>query len=235
MAERRMFAKSVVESEAFLDLPISSRLLYYDLGMSADDDGFVDSPNRITRITGASENDLKLLIAMQFLIQFDSGIVVIRHWKINNYIQKDRYVETTCKEEMCSVSLDKDGTYTLGDGRKIAVNKEYSEPKPSKAKQKRAKAKRESSLPHNFEYKIRSAFLGEACPVCGIGMERNEFSNKHIPSIQHNTPISKGGKHEISNISVICRSCNVSIRDVLQPAFNTDKVKEIWQRILKAG
>ena len=91
MAERRMFAKTIIDSDAFLDMPISARLLYYDLSMRADDDGFVNSPKKIMRIVGASEDDLKVLITKKFIIPFDSGIVVIKHWKIHNYIAKDNY------------------------------------------------------------------------------------------------------------------------------------------------
>jgi len=113
MAERRMFAKSVIESDAFLDMPISARLLYFDLGMRGDDDGFVDSPKRIMRITGASEDDLKLLIAKQFLIPFEIGVVVVRHWKMHNYIRNDRYKPTQYQFEKTVLTEDTNGIYSL--------------------------------------------------------------------------------------------------------------------------
>ena len=91
MAERRMFAKTIIDSDAFLDMPATSQLLYFHLAMRADDDGFVNSPKKILRVIGCGEDDLKLLFAKKFLIPFDSGVVVIKHWKIHNYIQKDRY------------------------------------------------------------------------------------------------------------------------------------------------
>lgn len=84
MAERRMFAKSIIDSDTFMDMPTSSRLLYFDLSMRADDDGFVNSPKKIMRMTGASQDDLKMLIAKSFIIPFESGVVVIKHWKIHN-------------------------------------------------------------------------------------------------------------------------------------------------------
>lgn len=99
MAERRMFAKAVVESDAFLDMPASAQALYFHLGMNADDDGFLNAPKRIRREVGAAEDDMKLLIAKGFVIPFDSGVVVLRHWKVNNYIQKDRYHTTSCQNE----------------------------------------------------------------------------------------------------------------------------------------
>ena len=105
MAERRMFAKSIIDSDDFLDMPMSARLLYYDLSMRADDDGFVNAPKRISKLTGASDDDLKVLCAKRYIIPFDSGIVVIRHWKIHNYIQNDRYKETMYKDEKKSLDI----------------------------------------------------------------------------------------------------------------------------------
>lgn len=105
MAERRMFAKSIIDSDAFIDMPTSSRLLYYDLSMRADDDGFVNSPKKIVRMTGASDDDLKMLIAKSLLIPFESGVVVIKHWKIHNYIRGDRYTPTICQAEKECLSI----------------------------------------------------------------------------------------------------------------------------------
>ena len=89
MAERRMFAKTIIDSDSFLDMPVSARLLYYDLGMRADDDGFVNSPKKIMKMIGATQDDLSILILKKFIIPFESGVVVIKHWKIHNYIRKD--------------------------------------------------------------------------------------------------------------------------------------------------
>ena len=111
MAERRMFAKTIIDSDAFLDMPITARLLYYDLAMRADDDGFVNSPKKIMRIVGASQDDLRILAIRKFIIPFDSGIVVIKHWRIHNYIRKDTYNETKYKEERALLELDENGAY----------------------------------------------------------------------------------------------------------------------------
>lgn len=99
MAERRMFSKVVIDSDTFLDMPLSAQALYFHLSMRADDDGFVSSPKRIQTYVGASTDDLKILLAKHFLIPFESGVVVIKHWKVHNYIQKDRYKETYYQEE----------------------------------------------------------------------------------------------------------------------------------------
>ena len=111
MAERRMFAKTIIDSDAFLDMPITARLLYYDLAMRADDDGFVNSPKKIMRIVGASQDDLRILAIRKFIIPFESGIVVIKHWRIHNYIRKDTYNETKYKEERALFELDENGAY----------------------------------------------------------------------------------------------------------------------------
>ncbi len=114
MAERRMFAKTIVDSDMFIDMPMSARLLYYDLAMRADDDGFVNSPKKIMRFVGASMDDMNVLIAKQFIIPFESGVVVIKHWKIHNYIQKDRYKATSYQAEKESLTL-KNGMYYTDD------------------------------------------------------------------------------------------------------------------------
>lgn len=99
MASRRMFSKDVVCSDRFLDMPASAQALYFQYGLEADDDGFVSAPKKILRLTNASDDDLKILVAKGFLIPFDSGVVVIRDWKINNYLRRDRYTPTRFKEE----------------------------------------------------------------------------------------------------------------------------------------
>ena len=112
MAERRMFAKTIVTSDAFLDMPASTRCLYFMLGMVADDDGFVNNPKSIMRQAGATADDLNLLIAKRFILTFQSGVVVIKHWCIHNTIQKDRYKETKYLEEKGQLMLDGNKAYT---------------------------------------------------------------------------------------------------------------------------
>lgn len=99
MAERRMFAKTIIDSDTFLDMPLSTQALYFHLSMRADDDGFINNPRKIQRSIGATDDDLKLLIAKQFTIPFESGVVVIKHWRLHNYIQKDRYKPTIYQDE----------------------------------------------------------------------------------------------------------------------------------------
>ena len=112
MAERRMFAKSIVLSDAFLDMPLSARCLYFTLGMLADDDGFVGNPKSIIRQCGATQDDLLILLQKRFLLTFDSGIIVIKHWRINNYLRSDRHTSTNYKEELRTLMLDENNAYT---------------------------------------------------------------------------------------------------------------------------
>ena len=125
MAERRMFAKTIIDSDAFLDMPVTARLLYYDLGMRADDDGFINSPKKIMRITGASSDDMNILIMRKFIIPFDSGVVVIKHWRIHNYIRKDTYVETKYKDEKEQLMLDENNAYTAKKMQLLQLRDEY--------------------------------------------------------------------------------------------------------------
>ena len=114
MAERRMFAKTIIDSDAFLDMPASAQCLYFHLSMRADDDGFINNPKKIQRAVGAADDDLKLLIAKNFILPFESGVVVIKHWKIHNLIRKDRYKETVYLEEKAQLETKVNGAYTLG-------------------------------------------------------------------------------------------------------------------------
>ena len=117
MAERRMFAKTIIDSDAFLEMPVTSQLLYFHLSMRADDDGFVNKPKSLMRMVGCKDDDLTILFAKKFLIPFESGVVVIKHWKIHNYIRKDTYTETKYKEEKATLELDENSAYRLsGDG-----------------------------------------------------------------------------------------------------------------------
>ena len=108
-----MFAKSIIDSDAFLEMPVTSQLLYFHLSMRADDDGFINKPKSIMRMIGASDDDLKILFMKKFVIPFESGVVVIKHWRINNYIRKDMYHETNYKEEKALLEEDENGAYRL--------------------------------------------------------------------------------------------------------------------------
>ena len=125
MAQKRMFSLSVVDTDKFLEMPVSARLLYYELGMRADDDGFVDNWKKILLFTGLKEDDMKILIAKDFIIPFESGIIVIKHWRMNNYLQNDRIKATTHQNELKSLKLDENNVYTLDT---LCIHQECDEP-----------------------------------------------------------------------------------------------------------
>ena len=108
-----MFTKRITESDSFLDMPSSTQMLYFHFSMNADDDGFVNNPKKIQKMCGASDDDFKLLIAKSFIILFDSGIIVIKHWKMHNYIQADRYRPTDYVEEKSMLGIKSNKAYTL--------------------------------------------------------------------------------------------------------------------------
>lgn len=112
MSQRRMLSMEIVDSDAFLDMGIGSQLLYFHLVMRADDDGFVGNPKKIMRIVGSNEDDLRLLIVKRFLLSFENGIIVIKHWLMQNRIAKDRYHETKYTDEKNRLIIKENGAYT---------------------------------------------------------------------------------------------------------------------------
>lgn len=119
LAQKRMFTMKIVDSDAFLDMPATTQCLYFHLNMRADDDGFIGNPKRIMKITGASEDDLRLLIAKRFVLTFEDGVIVIKHWRMHNTLSRDRYVETSYTNEKKMLLLKDNGSYSLTGGNPI--------------------------------------------------------------------------------------------------------------------
>lgn len=115
MAERRMFAKTIIDSDAFLDMPLSTQALYFHLSMRADDEGFLNNSKKIMRTIGANQNDYDVLMSKRFILQFDDGICVIKHWRIHNWIRGDRKKETIYQKERDMLTIKDNGSYTLVD------------------------------------------------------------------------------------------------------------------------
>lgn len=122
MAEKRMFSMKIIDSDAFLDMPLSTQALYFHLSMRADDDGFLNNAKKIMRNINATQNDYDLLLMKRFIIQFSDGICVIKHWRINNYLRKDRYTETLYSEEMAMLDVKENGSYSLKEDSGIPNN-----------------------------------------------------------------------------------------------------------------
>ena len=118
-----MFTQKITESDAFIEMPMSSQALYFHLCMNADDDGFVKNPKSIQRLVGCNDDDLKLLIAKRFIIPFETGVIVIKHWRMHNLLRKDRYKETVYTEEKALLFLKKDGAYTLDKSQGFPIPK----------------------------------------------------------------------------------------------------------------
>lgn len=121
MAQKRMFSQSVVLSDDFLDMPASTRCLYFSLGMVADDDGFVNNPKSIMRQCGGTQDDFKLLLSKGYVYLFASGVIVIMHWNVNNYLRKDRYVPTKYIGEKSQLSEAENGTYWIASGVPVGI------------------------------------------------------------------------------------------------------------------
>ena len=135
MATRRMLKISIIDSDLFLDMPKTTQCLYFHLCMRADDDGFIDAPKKVMRIVGCNDDDLKLLIAKQFILPFESGVIVIKHWKLHNTIRKDVYKETEYVKEKNELFISKSGEYLTQNEvevNQLATNCNETVTKPSR-------------------------------------------------------------------------------------------------------
>ena len=144
MAQKRMFRLDVLETDAFTEMPLTTQALYFWLGLKADDDGFIGNPNMVTRNVGASADDLKLLIAKRFLIQFADGVVVVKHWRMHNTLSANRYKETKYLEDKSILLLKDNKAYSLHSGKpiddshQIATGSRQSEKDEQKTSNRRA-------------------------------------------------------------------------------------------------
>lgn len=239
MAKKRMFSSDITSSDKFTEMPPGTQGVYFQLGMHADDDGFLSNARGIIDMIGGKEDDLRLLIMKGFIIATNDGIVVVKHWKMHNKIPPDRYKPTIHQEEYNLLSCDSKGVYYCSnDDYPIQVidqpnpipaleTKEKKFQKKSITREKWDNAVKNGTLPRAFDYKIKNAFNGYICPVCNEIMILGDSQRK--PSILHNTPLSQGGEHELNNISVICISCNNSgFNRMSHSPLNTDLVAEKW-------
>lgn len=174
MSDKRMFSKTIVLSDAFLDMPMSARCLYFTLSMFGDDDGFVNSPKAIMRQCGASEDDFKILFIKKFILPFDSGLIVIKHWRINNYLRNDRYRPTKYLEEKEMLKVEENGAYTMKTPEEIAVGKVEQLP---------ATEQKEERLFENEYQKIKSAYEKNRDYLFAKGMLKAENVNLNETSL----------------------------------------------------
>ena len=120
MANRRMFSKEIVRSDAFLDLPVSSRELYFQLGMETDDRGYVSNARSIIRLIGANPGDLEPLIVKGFLMLRGETLILQKHFQINNLIRKDRFHETDYLDDFKKLFIKKNGAYTEDSSKGVS-------------------------------------------------------------------------------------------------------------------
>lgn len=119
MANKAIFSKTIIDTDAFLEMPATTQNLYFHLNMHADDDGFIGNPKRIARMIGASDDDFKILIAKKFIIVFESGVIVIKHWRIHNTLSKMRYKETSYLDEKSQLLIKENNAYSLDEGKPL--------------------------------------------------------------------------------------------------------------------
>lgn len=213
MAQKRMFDKSITNADNFLEMPDSSQNLYFHLSMNADDDGFINNWKSILRMTGHKEDDLKILIAKQFIIPFESGVIVIRHWRINNYLRNDRYTETKFKNEKQQLLVDNNLVYQLSTSGihsidknsidKISIDKNITNNKEEIKKEERndlftfiennfgrtlnpIEYEEISKLEDNelTRYAIKQSILNGAYTIKYINGILQNYKNKNITSVQ---------------------------------------------------
>lgn len=239
MAQRRMFSKKIIETDFFLEMSPTAKLLYFYLNMSADDDGFVGNPKTIKLISGATDDDLKILIAKQFIIPFDSGVIVIKDWRIHNYIQKDRYNKTQYLEEKSQLIVEENGAYTkciqnvskmdtqvrLGKERLGKENIYIVEQSPTEylfpdwLEEKYVEQVKKGN-PKNFDYRIPIAYL-------------NQKTNSNYKFVDNNINLVKARLRDGYNLddfkAVVDKKCgewgNSDMAKYLRPStlFNASK------------
>jgi len=182
-----MFTKKITESDAFLDMPLSTQCLYFHLNMHADDDGFVNSPRRIMRTIGASEDDLKILIAKAFVLTFESGVIVIKHWRLHNTLQNDRYHPTDYVEERALLDVKDNKSYTWKQNGNI-LGTELNSTQLNVTKRSDEDIQKEAS-------RLREAFGDEIVNECEHALSHYIYTAKEL-----NTLVYKMADGKIANL-----------------------------------
>ena len=238
MAERRMFSKTIIDSDIFLDMPLSTQALYFHLSMRADDDGFVNNPRKIQRMVGCGDDDIKLLIAKQFIIPFESGICVIKHWRIHNYIRNDRYKPTMYQEEKEQLLIEENKAYSINkemdtnclpsgipNGRQTVHHKvkNGNENKNEKSEKQVIPTGEEVGIPSDNQVVYQRDTQNRLGQV-RLGQDRTT-------TVEIEEVLKSFNTEEIESISKFCSKNNVSV-DVVVEKFNIIKnLKKINNRV----
>ena len=216
-----MFAKTIIDSDAFLDMPLSSQALYFHLAMRADDDGFVNSPKKISRALGVSDDDIKILLAKKFVLSFDSGVIVIKHWRIHNYIQKDRYKTTVYHDEMSQLAIHQNNGYTMDT--QCIHNVDTGKVRLEIGKDN--KVKREITAKKTSDEKILEEFISKETIVTDTTVDIAQRFIAHRRSIKDPVKTDKSVKMFIN-----------AIRDIVKSGYNLEEVMDLvesreWKNI----
>jgi hypothetical protein len=186
MSKKRMFSLGVLETDAFLDMPLSAQALYFHLNLRADDDGFVGNPKRITQSIGANIDDLKLLVAKRFVIAFEDGVIVIKHWRMHNAIKKDRYTKTNFTEDLQMLHIKDNGSYTLKDGAQME-NKWSTDGKQmlQTCSTDKVRLGKDSIVKENYQKKAEevAAYWNEKAKTCSI-RPMQKLTGKRITALK---------------------------------------------------
>lgn len=214
-----MFSPKIVASDAFLDMPTSSRELYFQLGMYADDDGFVN-PRKIIRMVGASEDDLKVLVGKRFVIPFENGVVVIKHWAINNLIRKDWYQPSIYSEQKKRLIIKENGSYTEKD--KEPVNKLLTEVSLGKVSLGKDTKIAPETAAYSFEEEIKK-LLGDSkehIRIIGMWIEERKLRPENRAQIQSII------KRNVRAASLLCGYDEKYIRYTVSALRHVDYLKK---------
>ena len=187
MANKRMFTMKICDSDAFLDMPLSTQCLYFHLNMRADDDGFIGNSKRIARLIGASDDDLKLLIAKRFVIPFEDGVMVIKHWRMHNTLSQNRYHETQYIEEKNMLKIKENGAYSLTDGTPIDDTKKI-EASTRQSRRNKDATKTDSELVLDKELDL------------GLDKVCYQLGDEHITHRQYNDFVEDYGKEIVDQV-----------------------------------
>jgi hypothetical protein len=196
---RRMFSSQIVDSDAFLDMPSSAQALYFHLGMRADDDGFVGNPRKILKMVGGNDDDLRLLVAKRFLLSFESGVVVIKHWLIHNLIRGDRYHETQYLEEKKTLTIKENKSYTEIDKPSVIPNDNQlaTEVRLGKVRLGKVNKEREIVVSSETPSQIFKSFLKEPEEIISFlvskGLDREMVEREIKKFISYWTEPNKSG------------------------------------------
>ena len=218
--------------KSFNSVSCEARIYYLKLNQFADDDGFVE----LYRIP-YNDKESELLSELEnekLVYKIKESVYLLKHWNLNNNVRCDRYRPSVYEDKKSGFVIDSNYCYIpISEKKEEMLYREIIKPKDNLKKMNQTQKERysilsEGDLPFNFESRIKPYFIGKTCPVCNRVMT---YMGRFAPTIQHEKPIAKGGKHNIGNISIICLQCNTSLKDTEINVSNNSEVVKVWEMI----